>query len=44
LLYLAASNVDRSRLGMEGARTRVDLLTLLEAELARCERAVTAGG
>jgi len=29
LLYLAASNVDRSRLGMEGARTRVDLLTPL---------------
>ncbi len=24
--------------------SRVDLLTLLEAELARCERAVTAGG
>ena len=29
LLYLAASNVDRARLGLEGARARVDLLTPL---------------
>ncbi len=29
LLYLAAGNVDRARLGVEGARTRVDLLTPL---------------
>ncbi len=29
LLYLAAGNVDRARLGVEGARARVDLLTPL---------------
>ncbi len=29
LLYLAAGQVDRARLGIEGARTRVDLLTPL---------------
>jgi len=29
LLYLASGNVDRARLGVEGAKTRVDLLTPL---------------